>query len=193
MRRAAAAAACAVLATAAAAQDLTVEGGCRDGQPHGAYEVKGQGGTVRAVGAFAKGRRTGTFLFWSGAGARIALLPFDDDALSGTVALWYPPAGRAADARPKLEASYSRGRLAGSKRSWYPDGRLRADYRYADGVLASARAFTESGTALPEAEARAQAQRDLAADDREVAALEAFVRAHAPRCDPAASDRLEKG
>jgi hypothetical protein len=95
--------------------------------------------------------------------------------------------------RPKLEAGYSRGRLSGIKRSWYPDGRLRAEYRYEQGALAAARAFAASGKELPESEARALAQRDLAADDREYAALEAFVRAHAPRCDPAASDRLEKG
>lgn len=176
----------ALAASVAAAQELTVEGGCRDGQPHGAYEVKGPGGTVRAVGAFAKGRRTGSFLFWSESGARVAHLPYDDDALSGTVAVWYPPAGRAGDARPKLEASYARGRLAGTKRSWYPDGRLRAEYRYEQGELAAARAYAESGRALPESEARAFAQRDLAADDRYLASLEAFVRA-------AATDRLERG
>ena len=191
--RKAAAACVALAACAASAQELTVDGSCRDGRPHGAYEVKGPGGTVRAVGAFAKGRRTGTFLFWSGAGARIALLPYDDDALSGTVALWYPPSGRAGDARPRLEAGYSRGRPSGVTRSWFPDGRLRAEYRYADGVLTAARAFTAAGAAMPDADARALAQRDLAADDREVAALEAFVRAHAPRCDPASSDRLERG
>ena len=145
------------------------------------------------VGAFAKGRRTGSCLFWSESGARLALLPYDDDALSGTVALWYPPAGRAGDARPKLEATYSRGRLSGVKRSWYPDGRLRAEYRYEKGSLVGARAFAESGRALPESEARALAQRDAAADEALQASLEAFLRNHAPRCDPAASDRLEKG
>lgn len=193
MRRAVAAACAALAAAVVSAQDLTVEGGCRDGQPHGAYEVKGPGGTVRAVGAFAKGRRTGSFLFWSESGARIAQLPYDDDVLSGTVALWYPPAGRGGDARPRLEATYSHGRLSGAKRSWHPDGRLRAEYRYEQGSLVSARAFAESGKALPESEARALAQRDLAADDRQYASLEAFVRAHAPRCDAASSDRLEKG
>ena len=47
------------------------------------------------VGAFAQGRMTGTFIFWSAAGARVAVMPFDNDAKSGTVALWYtPPDGR---------------------------------------------------------------------------------------------------
>ncbi|MFO1317076.1 MAG: hypothetical protein U1F58_15895 [Burkholderiales bacterium] len=187
-----AAAFAALAAAVASAQDLTVDGSCRDGQPHGAYEVRGPAGAVRVVGAFAKGRRTGSFLFWSSGGARVAQLPYDDDVLSGTVALWYAPAGRSGDVRPKLEASYLHGRLSGLKRSWHPDGRLRAEYRYEQGALASARAFAASGKALPEGEARALAQRDLATDDQYYASLDAFVRAHLPHCD-AASARLEKG
>jgi len=81
----------------------------------------------------------------------------------------------------------------GITRSWHPDGRLRAEYRYEQGALASARAFAASGRALPESEARALAQRDLASDDQYFASLDAFVRAHLPRCDPAASNRLERG
>ena len=182
----------ALLAASASAQNLAVEGSCRDGLPHGAYEVKGAGGQVRVVGAFSKGRRTGSFLFWSSAGVRIAQLPYDDDALSGTLALWYAPSGRGGEPVPKLEAVYAQGRLAGLKRSWYPDGRLRAEFRYDQGTLASARAFTESGKAMPDADARAMAERDLRTDDAFVASLDAMVRANLPRCEPA-TDRLEKG
>ena len=142
-----------------------------------------------AIIAVPKGRRTGTFLFWSSGGARIAALPFDDDALSGTVALWHAPAGRTGDARPKLEATYAQGRLAGVKRSWYPDGRLRGEYRYEQGALAAARAWTEAGKPMTEARAHALAQRDLAADDATFASLAAFVRANLPRCAANAPDR----
>jgi hypothetical protein len=182
----------ALLAASASAQNLAVEGGCRDGLPHGAYEVKGAGGQVRVVGAFSRGRRTGSFLFWSSAGVRIAQLPYDDDALSGTLALWHAPPGRGGEPVPKLEAVYAQGRLAGLKRSWYPDGRLRAEFRYDQGTLASARAFTESGKAMPDADARAMAERDLRTDDAFFASLDAMVRANLPRCEPA-TDRLEKG
>jgi hypothetical protein len=123
---------------------------------------------------------------------RIAQLPYDDDALSGTLALWYAPPGRGGEPVPKLEAVYAQGRLAGLKRSWYPDGRLRAEFRYEHGRLASARAFTESGKAMPDADARALAERDLRTDDAFVASLDAMVRANLPRCEPA-TDRLEKG
>ncbi len=182
----------ALFAASASAQDLAVEGSCRDGLPHGAYELKGAGGQVRVVGAFSKGRRTGSFLFWSSAGARIAQLPFDDDALSGTLALWYALPGRGGEPVRKLEAVYAQGRLSGLKRSWYPDGRLRAEFRYEGGVLTDARAFTESGKAMPDADARAMADRDLRTDDAYFASLDATVRANLPRCEPA-TDRLEKG
>lgn len=188
-----AAGACAALAAAGAfAQDFAVEGGCRDGQPHGAYLLKGRSGEVRVVGAFNRGKRMGSFLFWSESGARVAQLPYDDDLRHGNAAAWYAPAARAGEQRQKLEAAYVQGRLAGSKRSWYANGRDRTDLRYGSGELIAARAFAESGKPLPDAEARALAARDLAADERFVSSLEELVRAHLPRCEPA-SDRLEKG
>lgn len=191
MRRAALACV-ALAASVAAAQDLTVEGGCRDGQPHGAYELRTAGGAPRVVGAFNRGRRTGTFLFWSGSGARVALLPFDDDALSGTVTLWYAAEGRGGEPRPRLEAAHAQGLPSGWQRSWYPNGRLRAEFRYERGTLVAAHAFSEQGRPLPEGDARALALRDTETNGRYVASLDALVRAHLPRCDPAA-DRLEKG
>ena len=54
---------------------LVASGACRDGQPNGAYELRSANGQVRISGAYAKGHRTGTFLFWSATGARIALVP----------------------------------------------------------------------------------------------------------------------
>jgi antitoxin component YwqK of YwqJK toxin-antitoxin module len=164
------------------AQPFTANGHCRDGLPHGNYELRDAKGKVRAVGAFNRGKRTGSFIFWSSDGARIAHLPFDDDALSGTLALWY--SGKSTREPPrKLEAAYSHGKLNGDKRSWYPDGRLRAEYLYENGALRQASATRESGQAMSDADARALAQRDTALDDAFVAALLATVSANPPRCD----------
>jgi hypothetical protein len=185
-------AALALGAAVAAAQDFVVEGACRDGQPHGAYELKGRQGEVRVVGAFNRGKRTGSFLFWSSAGARIAQLPYDDDLLNGMLAAWYLPRDRMATEVQKLEAGYAQGRLSGVTRSWFPDGRDRAEFRYRDGELVAASAFGANGKPLPAAEARALAARDLATDRRLIDSLEAIVRANLPRCEPA-GDRLEKG
>jgi hypothetical protein len=191
MRRAAALLALALAAAPVLAQELRVEGGCRDGQPHGAYTLRMADGQVRVAGAFSSGRRTGSFVFWSTAGARIAQLPYDDDALAGTVALWYAEPDAHGDPKPKVEAGYVGGRLSGRKRSWYPNGRLRTEYRYANGALVEAHAFTDAGAALSDATARVQAARDLATDQEFYGALEAFVRGNLPHCEPA-SDRLEK-
>lgn len=188
-------AACAWLALAAAgaaAQDFTVSGNCREGLPHGAYELRGAGGQVRIVGAFNRGKRMGSFLFWSETGVRVAQLPYDEDLLNGNVASWYPPTLRRTEQVQKLEANYAQGRLAGPKRSWYATGRDRTELRYDAGTLAAARAVAESGKPLADADARALAVRDEAADARFIESLETLVRDHLPRCEPA-TDRLERG
>ena len=176
-------AAAALLAVAVCeAQPFTSNGNCRDGLPHGNYELRDAKGNVRAVGAFNRGKRTGSFIFWSSEGTRIAHLPFDEDALSGTLALWY--SGKSTrEPQRKLEAAYSHGNLNGDKRSWYPDGRLRAEYRYENGTLSQASATRESGQAMSEADARTQALRDAALDDAFVASLLGTVAANPPRCD----------
>ncbi|MFO1313487.1 MAG: hypothetical protein U1F41_15635 [Burkholderiales bacterium] len=167
-----------------AAQPFTAKGHCRDGQPHGVYELRDEKGTVRAVGAYNRGKRTGSFIFWSSGGVRIAHLPFEEDELSGTLAIWH--AGRPGrEPQRKLEASYRNGRLEGDKRSWYANGSARAEYRYENGVLRTASASTEAGKPLSEADARALAQRDEAIDHAFVMSLLAIVRDHPPRCDAA--------
>ncbi len=182
----------ALLATTAAAQNYVVEGSCRDGRPHGAYELRSAGGQVLAVGAFNRGRRTGSFLFWSSAGARIAQLPYDDDTLSGTLALWFAGTDRRGNPKPRLEAVYEHGRLTGIKQSWHENGQVRAQYRYDHGALIDARAFNAAGKPLPDVDARALAERDGREDVAFFSRLEAMVRDNLPDCEPA-GDRLEKG
>ena len=112
-------------------------------------------GACAILGAFAKGRRTGTFLFWASTGARIAVIPYDDDAKVGTVALWYRAghsAGRAAPqarggaTRPACAtASPGRGtRTAGSERSIFTNAE----------ASTAAQAWNEAGAPLAEPEAR---------------------------------------
>ena len=95
--------------TAASAQALRIVASCRDGYPHGAYELRSASGELRVAGAFNRGKRTSSFLFWSGKGVRIAHIPFDEDERSGTLSLWYEdgPAGR--EPQQKLEAVFSGG------------------------------------------------------------------------------------
>lgn len=171
------------LVAPAVAETLVAFGGCRDAQPNGLYELRTLENRLRIVGAFAKGRRTGTFVFWDAKGARVAVIPYDDDVKAGTVAVWYDPALAKADPPRKSETAYADGVLHGSKRSWHPNGRPRTDFRYEHGMLVEARAWTPGGAALSPGRARALADQDAAADERFYASLEAQVAANLPRCE----------
>ena len=178
------------LSGAVRADDFRVEGNCRDGYAHGLYELRDMTGNVRVVGAFNRGKRTGSFLFWTASGAREAQLPFDDDQLSGTAALWWPALPQA-EARPRAEAAYARGRHAGGVRTWYRNGKPAVEMYVGDGDLRITRAASETGVALSEAEARGVAAGELGYVDGRIAGLLALVDANLPRCEPA-SNRLEK-
>jgi len=164
------------------AQSYVVAGACRDGQPNGAYEVKMPDGRVRVVGAFAKGRRTGTFLFWAANGVRVAVIPYDGDPKTGTVATWYAEPAARGDLRRKLEAPYVRDVLHGLTRSWYASGRLRGEYRYEQGALVEASGWAENGARLQEVEARRMAGVDRAAAEKFYADLEQVVAENLPLC-----------
>jgi len=172
-------------AALAPAQPYVAVGQCRSGVPNGAYELRMPDGRVRVVGAFAQGRMTGTFIFWTADGARVAVLPLDNDARNGTLALWYTTPQNRSEAGHKLEAPYVDDRLHGIKRSWYANGVQRGVYRYEHGVLVEARAWTEAGVPLPEADARSLASGDADADEQDYAALLSTVRENEPVCEPA--------
>lgn len=174
-------AACAV--AGAGAQQLEAVGACREGLVNGPYELYTADGRLRAVGAFAQGRKTGTFIFWTVDGARIAVVPYNDNVRIGTIALWYTVRGNGRELRPKSEAPYVDGRPHGVKRSWYRSGAPSVEARYEHGTLAEVSAWTEAGARLSRAEARALADRELAADEALYANLDTLVREHLPRCD----------
>ncbi len=165
------------------AQTFDVVGACRNGAANGAYELRTDDGRLRVAGAFAHGRKTGTFIFWNSAGARVAVIPYQGDQKSGTVALWYTSPGARREFRRKLEAPYVADKLNGIKRSWHSRGTRRAEIRYQHGVLIDAQAWEEDGTPRPKAEADAQAFADELTDRQFCAVLEALIRDHAPRCE----------
>jgi antitoxin component YwqK of YwqJK toxin-antitoxin module len=125
---------------------------------------------------------TGTFIFWRAGGARLAVVPLDNDARNGTVALWYTAPDGRSETGHRLEAPYVGDKLHGVKRSWYADGSRRTELRYEHGRLVAARAWGEDGTPLSDAEARRLAAGDAVADERTYAALVALVRQHLPVC-----------
>jgi antitoxin component YwqK of YwqJK toxin-antitoxin module len=166
----------------AAAQELEVHAACRDGLPHGAYELRTPGGDLRIAGAFNRGTRTGSFIYWAGNGARIAHVPYDEDRKSGTLSLWYVPPRSGREPQPKLQAGFAGGKRNGITRSWYADGRPRTLFRYEMDELADARAWSRTGSPLADADARERAARDRDLDDKYYASLDAIVTGHLPDC-----------
>jgi len=175
----------AALTAAAHAETFSVRGSCREGYAHGVYELRDAADKLRAQGAFNRGARTSSFIFWTSNGVRVAHIPYDDGAVSGTVAMWYAYAAPGREPRQKLEAAYARGQRHGPTRSWFSSGRPRGEYAYENGTLVSAKGWNALGVALREGEAREQAQRDADEDAKFYASLDAIVEANLPACEPA--------
>jgi hypothetical protein len=166
----------------AAAGAPSITGGCRDGVPNGAFEARQPDGRLRIAGAFAGGRRSGTFVFWNADGARVAVIPYDDDAKTGTVAVWYEAGGDVAAPVRRLEAPYARDLPHGTRRSWHANGNPRTEVRFDRGVVVEAKAWAAAGAALSAEEASALARQDLADDAAYLAVLERALAAQRPQC-----------
>jgi hypothetical protein len=173
----------ALLPGAAVAEGYSVLGACRGGVANGAYELRAADGGLRVVGAFAQGHLAGTFIFWTRGGARLAVVPFDNDARNGTVAVWYAAPGAPMEAGRRLEAPYVDDRPHGIARSWHAHGAPRTEYRYEHGFLAEARGWTEAVVPLSASAAHDLVGKDAEADAQFYATLLALVRDNEPACD----------
>ena len=160
-----------------------VDVSCRDGQPHGRYELRTGDGALRVAGAFNHGKRTSSFIFWSATGARIAHIPYDEDRRNGTLAVWYATALPGVEPPRRFESVWRNGARDGTTRSWYRDGRRRSETEYELGRQVASIGWTDAGAKLGERTAREVAERDAAAADAQYAELEALVRTHLPHCD----------
>ena len=174
-----------VAANAAGAQPPAwiVDGNCRDGTPHGRYELRTGSGELRVAGAFNHGRRTGSFIFWMASGSRVAHIPYDDDVRNGTLATWYETRRIGAEPPRRFESMWRHGARDGLTRTWYANGRRRSETEYAAGRIVSSVAWADAGVRSSERTAREIAERDAAAADAYYAELEALVQTHLPRCD----------
>ena len=178
-------AASALAANAAAAPLPTwaIDAGCRDGQPHGRYALRSGDGALQVAGAFNHGKRTGSFIFWTPSGSRIAHIPYEDDGRNGTLATWYAAATPGEEPPRRSESAWRHGIRDGVTRTWYEDGQRRSETDYARGTQVATAGWTDAGARLGDRAAREIAERDAAAADARYAELEALVRDHLPRCD----------
>ena len=153
----------------------------------GHYELRETRGALRVAGRVQpRQAHRQSFIYWTPPAYRIAHLPYDEGAISGTVALWYPGAAPGREPQQQLEAAYARGVPSGPKRSWHPDGSRRGDYAYERGALVAARAWRANGSALSDESARAQAARDADDEAKTYATLVAIVDRNLPGVQPPA-------
>ncbi|MEP7205553.1 MAG: hypothetical protein ABI920_01340 [Casimicrobiaceae bacterium] len=168
---------------------LVADGTCRDGRPNGIYELRAAGGVLRVLGAFHAGKRTGTFIFWNASGGRIAAIPYDEDVRNGTIATWHIGTRPAREIGRKLEAPVQRGKVHGTLRSWYRNGKPRILAEYERGTLLEVQAWDEAGRAFPEAAARRVEDEVTRERERELDALERLIAEHRPDCKGSADDK----
>ncbi|MEO5700256.1 MAG: hypothetical protein ABIS17_12625 [Casimicrobiaceae bacterium] len=172
-----------------AAGRLVADGACRDGRPNGIYELRAADGLLRVLGAFHAGKRTGTFIFWNGSGGRVAAIPYDEDVRNGTIATWHIGTRPAREIGRNLEAPVQRGKVHGTLRSWYRNGKLRILAEYERGTPLAVQAWDEAGRALPEAAARRIEDEVMRERDRELDALERLIAEHQPDCNDSANNK----
>jgi hypothetical protein len=158
-------------------------GACAGSVPNGPYTWLSLEGKPEIEGSFDHGRKDGVFTFYGGAGDELAQIPFHEDAIQGTIRLWYSRMSTGGVAgRRKLLASYSAGEPDGDKVSWYADGSRRAIFHYTRGRLDHAQVWSPDGAPGAQEDATAMAAQDLAADARYYQTLEGFVAEAMPTC-----------
>jgi antitoxin component YwqK of YwqJK toxin-antitoxin module len=168
---------------AAPAESYVVDGACREGVAQGRYELRTSSGALRVTGAFNHGRRTGSFIFWEPSGARVAHIPYDEDARNGTLATWYEGAVKGAEPARRYESTWRHGARDGPTRTWFRNGHRRTEADFAQGALVTATAWSDAGAKLTDRTSREIVERDATAADAYYADLEALVRTHLPQCD----------
>lgn len=181
------------LAFAAGAEpSFQIVGGCREGAPNGAYELRSGDGQLRVAGAFHDGKRTGTFVFWNARGKRVAVIPYDEDVRTGTIGFWHAAVKGAADPLRRAEVRLVAGVLQGTRFSWHANGQRRSESEFDRGKLVTASAWDARGRALNAEAARHAVQQEVEELDGEVGRLEAMVADHQPQCDDSKERRASK-
>ena len=129
------------------------------------------------------GRRVGVWSIYTSSGVRVHEITYSHGVVHGIERMWYSLPE--APGRLKAENHFERGQLNGSKRSWFANGRKRAEFLYEAGELVEARAWYPGGNELSRSDAETRARRDLEFDRQLYESLETFIAEHRPTCPPA--------
>jgi len=144
---------------------------------HGTVEIWANPSFKRAEGEYRHGDPDGKWTFWDEAGIKILEINYQIGAFYGSFTMWYNAAS-GPDYRGKLKSrgSFLDGMWQGSILTYYPNGKLRSERIYVDGVVHEALAYEPQGKGISKEESMKIAMRDEEADNAFVDAIDAYIR-----------------
>lgn len=174
---------CIGLMPAARAADSTekpppqVKGTKVAGVYHGAVEIWATPTVKQASGKYRDGEPDGKWTFWDDSGTKIVEFNYQSGTFTGAVTMWYDTAsGPRTRGKIKFRGSFVDGMWAGSVLTYYPDGKMRSERVYVDGVVSQSYAYNPRGQTLSDEDAKRVAAEDEAIDNAYVDALDEFIR-----------------
>jgi|UniRef100_UPI004049DCAF antitoxin component YwqK of YwqJK toxin-antitoxin module len=157
--------------------DPEVRGTKVNGVYDGKVEIWSTPTVKQAAGGFANGEPDGTWTFWDESGTKIVEFNYQLGPFTGAVTMWYDTsAGPRIRGKIKFRGSFDDGMWAGSVLTYYPDGKMRSERVYTDGVVTQSYAYNPRGQTLSEEDAKRVATEDESTDNAYVDALDEFIR-----------------
>jgi len=148
-----------------------------DGKFHGAVEIWTTPDYRQAAGKYYKGEPDGKWTFWDQAGTKVTEITYRAGTFTGAVTMWHNTAsGPRYRGKLKFRGSFNDGWWEGSVLTYYPNGKVRSERSYVNGVISAAYAYHPNGKAIAKDEADKIARKDEADDNAYVDAIDAFIR-----------------
>jgi antitoxin component YwqK of YwqJK toxin-antitoxin module len=157
--------------------DPQVRGTQVNGVYDGKVEIWSTPAIKQAAGDYANGEPDGTWTFWDESGTKIVEFNYQLGTFTGAVTMWYDAStGPRVRGKIKFRGSFNDGMWAGSVLTYYPDGKMRSERVYTEGVVSQSYAYNPRGQALTSEDAKRVAAEDEATDNAYVDALDEFIR-----------------
>lgn len=148
-----------------------------EGKYHGPVEIWATPEYRQTAGNYYKGEPDGQWTVWDEAGTKVAEITYRMGSFTGSVVMWHNSAsGPRLRGKLKMRGSFNEGWWQGSVLTYYPNGKVRCERNYANGVITSAYAYQPRGKEIPAQEAMKIALKDQEADNAYVDAVDAFIR-----------------
>lgn len=148
-----------------------------NGVYHGPVEIWATPEHRQCAGQYRNGEPDGKWTFWDEVGTKTAEITYRSGTFTGSVTMWHNSAsGPRYRGKLKLRGSFLDGMWQGSILTYYPNGKIRSERTYVDGMVTAAYAYHPKGKAIAEREAIKIAQQDEKSDNAYVDALDEYIR-----------------